>query len=106
MHKELTNNKKGVDLQQKGIGKGIEQQHKRNGGSQKKSTNKAQKKFKFHNITKFCLLMHKTNRLIKVGLSFLFCFWKMKKNEKKNLVLKFQWLWRCCLKLETLYFFF
>jgi hypothetical protein len=54
MQKELTSNKKRVDLQpKKKVGKGIKQQHKRNGASQKKSTYKAQKKLKFHNITKF-----------------------------------------------------
>jgi hypothetical protein len=54
MQKKLTSNKKGVDLQQKKkLGKIIKQQHKRNGASQKKSTYKAPKKFKFHNIIKF-----------------------------------------------------
>ncbi len=54
MQKQLTSNKKEVDLQQqKKVGKGIKQQHKKNGASQKKSTYKAQKRLKFHNITKF-----------------------------------------------------
>ncbi len=53
MQKELTGNKRGIDLEQKNVGKGIKQQHKRNGASQKKSTYKESKKLKFHNIIKF-----------------------------------------------------